>query len=328
MIEVLKQALEALEKERPYLGAMPTLTSKAITSLQQAIAKLESQEPVAIDGNTSDGYHTFNELYEFRKAYNIALFNEWSSSGKCSVHKSWRHHDGELCFGGGWFIVVAVLPNGQISNHYEAKDWGLFQIKETEKALFEFDGHTGQDVINRLSSYTHPPQRTEQEPVAHSVIAGVLFDFMGWLTSRKERIVLSSADNASPAVEAITEFARMRNLSLDDAKVQDWHTHPPQRTEQEPVSTLWQHGETGRFRVTTPDSITDCDARWFKVGDLYLHPPQRTWVGLTDEDIWDVFGGRIGTSNSDVNHIRLLADARKLEAKLKQKNGFAEEKNT
>jgi hypothetical protein len=134
----------------------------AITSLQQAIKKLESQEPVAIDGNTSDGYHTFNELYEFRKAYNIALFNEWSASGKCSVHKSWRHHDGELCFGGGWFIVVAVLPNGQISNHYEAKDWGLFQIKETEKALFEFDGHTGQDVINRLSSYTHPPQRTEQ----------------------------------------------------------------------------------------------------------------------------------------------------------------------
>jgi len=69
-----------------------------------------------------------------------------------------------------------------------------------------------------------------QEPVAHSVISGALFDFMGWLTSRKERIVLSSADNASPAVEAITEFARMRNLSLDDAKVQDWHTHPPQRT--------------------------------------------------------------------------------------------------
>tara|TARA_R110000868_G_scaffold284131_1_gene544610 strand:+ start:1522 stop:2073 length:552 start_codon:yes stop_codon:yes gene_type:complete len=68
-----------------------------------------------------------------------------------------------------------------------------------------------------------------QEPVAHSVVAGALFDFMGWLTSRRERIVLSSADNASPAVEAITEFAKMRGLSLDDAKVQDWNTAPPQR---------------------------------------------------------------------------------------------------
>ena len=119
------------------------------------------QEPVAIDGNTSDGYHTFNELYEFRKAYNAALFNEWAAGGKCSVHKSWRHHDGELCFGGGWFIVVAVLPNGQISNHYETKDWDLFNIPETECALFEFDGHTSTDVVTRLKAYTRPPQRTE-----------------------------------------------------------------------------------------------------------------------------------------------------------------------
>ncbi len=105
-----------------------------------------------ITGETSDGYHTFNELYEFRKAYNVALFNEWGRYDNLSyeVHKSWKHHDGELCFGGGWFIVVAVLPSGQISNHYEAKDWDLFKIPEKEKALFEFDGHTSEDVINRL----------------------------------------------------------------------------------------------------------------------------------------------------------------------------------
>jgi hypothetical protein len=120
------------------------------------------QEPVAIDGNTSDGYHTFNELYEFRKAYNAALFNEWAAGGKCSVHKSWRHHDGELCFGGGWFIVVAVLPDGQISNHYEAKDWDLFAVPETERALFEFDGHTGANVVERLKAYTAPPAAQRQ----------------------------------------------------------------------------------------------------------------------------------------------------------------------
>ena len=136
--------------------------SALVRAQQITIDKLEAQseqEPV-IDGNTSDGYHTFNELYEFRKAYNIALFNEWAANGKCSVHKSWRHNDGELCFGGGWFIVVAVLPQGQISNHYEAKDWDLFHIQETGKALFEFDGHTGANVIERLKSYTTPPQRT------------------------------------------------------------------------------------------------------------------------------------------------------------------------
>ena len=117
--------------------------------------------------DTSDGYHTFKELYAFRKAFNAALFNDWAKQQvrnsrwasednqpvnlpKHDVHKSWRHHDGELCFGGGWFIVVAVLPAGQISNHYKAEDWELFKIPFHEKAKYAFDGHTGEDVIKRL----------------------------------------------------------------------------------------------------------------------------------------------------------------------------------
>ena len=159
--EAIKLAIEWIEKqpeETPESKYDVDTRYVVLRELEAALAQPE-QEPV-IDGNTSDGYHTFNELYEFRKAYNIALFNEWAANGKCFVHKSWKHNDGELCFGGGWFIVVAVLPQGQISNHYEAKDWDLFQIQETEKALFEFDGHTGADVIERLKSYTTPPQRT------------------------------------------------------------------------------------------------------------------------------------------------------------------------
>ena len=79
-----------------------------------------------------------------------------------------------------------------------------------------------------------------------SVIAGALFDFMGWLTSRKERIVLSSADEASPAVDAIRDFAKMRGLSLDDAKVLDWNTTPPQRkplTDEEIWKFWWSRPE-------------------------------------------------------------------------------------
>lgn len=102
----------------------------------------------------SDGYHTFGELYEFRKVYNAILFNEWFAHNKYSVHKSIRHSDGELCFGGGWFIVVAQLPTGQISNHYEMKDWDLFKCPEETTALFEFDGHTPQDVLERLRQLT------------------------------------------------------------------------------------------------------------------------------------------------------------------------------
>ncbi len=103
-------------------------------------------------GDVSDGYHTFDELYKFRKVYNAVLFNGWAKQGKYDVHKSTKHFEGDECFGGGWFIVVAVLPSGQISNHYEMDDWDLFKIPEHDKALFEFDGHTGSDVLERLKA--------------------------------------------------------------------------------------------------------------------------------------------------------------------------------
>ena len=116
----------------------------------EKIAIQEKIDKLNYTGDISDGYHTFDELYEFRKVYNAVLFNEWAKQNKYQVHKSLRHNDGELCFGGGWFIVVAVLPTGQISNHYEAKDWELFKIPVVEKAKYEFDGHTSKDVIDRL----------------------------------------------------------------------------------------------------------------------------------------------------------------------------------
>ena len=94
----------------------------------------------------------------------------------------------------------------------------------------------------------------EQKPVSHSVIAGALFDFMGWLTSRKERLALSCVDDASPAVDAIKDFAKMRGLSLDDAQVQDWHIAPPAaQPEQEPVA--YYHPRSG-FYWAKPTKVT------------------------------------------------------------------------
>lgn len=98
------------------------------------------------EGKISDGFHSFDELYHYRMLYNAAFFN--SLEGKYEVHKSYRHADGELCFG-GWFIVMAYLPTGQISNHYRIEDWNLFNIPERWKAD-EWDGHTPVEAANRL----------------------------------------------------------------------------------------------------------------------------------------------------------------------------------
>lgn len=101
-------------------------------------------------GEISDGYHTFNELYEFRMLYNAALFNEWAKEKKYSVHKSKLHGDGSPCFDGSYFVVCAMLPTGLISNHYKLEYWDLFNITSLEKAFFDYDGHTSADVIERL----------------------------------------------------------------------------------------------------------------------------------------------------------------------------------
>lgn len=107
----------------------------------------------------SDGWHTFSELYRYRMLYNAALFNEWwtpSGVHHWDVHKSWRHSDGELCFGGDWFIVVARLPSGQVSNHYKWEHWDLFKIPERHQAA-EWDGHTPKQVGDRLEQFLLNP---------------------------------------------------------------------------------------------------------------------------------------------------------------------------
>lgn len=114
------------------------------------IALIDSAKREGITGDTSDGYHTFNELYDYRRVYNAKLFNEWALREKYDVHKSWKHSDGNDCFGGGWFVVVAELPTGQITNHYEAKYWDDFAIPEKPTAN-KYDGHTPQEVLDRIA---------------------------------------------------------------------------------------------------------------------------------------------------------------------------------
>ena len=97
-------------------------------------------------GEVSDGYHTFNSLYRQR----CVLFAALVKAYKDKAWKSRRHSDGELCFGGGWFIVGIETPEGQYTYHYEDKDWNLFECAEVETAP-EWDGHTDEDVERLLT---------------------------------------------------------------------------------------------------------------------------------------------------------------------------------
>lgn len=61
-----------------------------------------------------------------------------------------------------------------------------------------------------------------QEKLDH-VVSGALYDFMGWLTTRTEKLVLSSADDAAPAANAVKEFLAMRGVDQKcEPMVNEW----------------------------------------------------------------------------------------------------------
>lgn len=143
------------EGGEPYTEAEPGDVADWLRRTLTAVAAEARRDVITED--TIDGYHTFKELYDFRLLYNAHLFNEWYAQGKYNVHKSQRHYDGELCFGrDDYFVVVATLPTGQVSNHYPMSDWDLFRCEAVEKAKAEWDGHTSQDVANRLRDSLTP----------------------------------------------------------------------------------------------------------------------------------------------------------------------------
>lgn len=122
----------------------------ARTDLPALLDEIDRLRDERTSGETSDGYHTHNELYHYRMLYNAHAARGWVAQG-IPVVKSWRHADGDLCFGGGWFIVTATLPTGQVSNHYEAKHWDLFDVPWVPRPP-EWDGHTPEDAADRLEA--------------------------------------------------------------------------------------------------------------------------------------------------------------------------------
>lgn len=103
-------------------------------------------EPPEIDENTSDGYHTFKQLYHQR----AMLFSVLVAEHKELAWKTRCHEDGKPCFGGGWFLVTIETPDGAYGYHYEDKYWDLFDCEEIPKAK-RWDGYDETDVGRLMS---------------------------------------------------------------------------------------------------------------------------------------------------------------------------------
>lgn len=113
---------------------------------------VEAWNTRAVSGDTSDGYHTFDELYYHRTALFACLV---STQPRQMAFKSWKHLDGTMYE--GMFIAGIYTSGGWCTYHCEAKWWPLFDCHEQEFAP-EWDGHTPSDAIHRLMGDFLPRQ--------------------------------------------------------------------------------------------------------------------------------------------------------------------------
>lgn len=106
---------------------------------------IDSRQSVKSDiGETSDGYHTFNELYEHRTALFATLCNMRSDIS----WKSMKHDDGTMY--DGMFVAGIETPDGQYTYHCDMKYLYMFAYTpEVDKAP-PYDGHQPKDYPRLL----------------------------------------------------------------------------------------------------------------------------------------------------------------------------------
>ena len=122
------------------------------------IAEIDAR-PARVTGETSDGYHTFNELYAHRGALFLAVARLLQDKAEevyggteheLPVWRSKLHHDGTMF--PGWFILgIGKAPGEQITYHLPIGDWDRACFAVTLDHAPAFDGHTSDDVLARLA---------------------------------------------------------------------------------------------------------------------------------------------------------------------------------
>lgn len=105
---------------------------------------IKTEKAVEINGETSDGYHTFNELYHHRAVLFSVIVNMFPDK----AWKSKQHNDGTMY--DGMFIVGIDTPEGQATYHYDIDPyWNMFECRELARAP-KWDGHTPAQAIDRI----------------------------------------------------------------------------------------------------------------------------------------------------------------------------------
>lgn len=130
------------------LGLHPSRDVDGIVNVDESevLELAELIRPVPVTGATSDGYHTFDELYHHR----AVLFSVIVAMFRGLSWKSLHHHDGTMY--DGMFIVGIDTPAGPATYHYDVEPyWDMLPCEVLDRAP-EWDGHTPDDAIERIGT--------------------------------------------------------------------------------------------------------------------------------------------------------------------------------
>lgn len=97
-----------------------------------------------VSGSTSDGYHTFDELYAHRHHLFAVILNDHANL----AFKTHKTQDGRSL--DGWFIAGLYTPFGQITYHMPDEWWDRLPTLRVVEQNADYDGHTSNDVLERL----------------------------------------------------------------------------------------------------------------------------------------------------------------------------------
>lgn len=123
-----------------------------VGGLNELIQIMKQQQGID-SSKISDGFHTFDELYEHRCVLYIALCRILVNAlGELAgVWKSEKHSDGTIW--NGWFLLGIFSKAGyQITYHLPTSKWNDCSFAKVVDQAPPFDGHTPADVLSRLST--------------------------------------------------------------------------------------------------------------------------------------------------------------------------------
>lgn len=108
----------------------------------------------------SDGYHTFGELYDHRRALTAGLMRLATTiwGGGLPVWRSKEHHPEDGPMFEGSFIVGIKLPTGMVTYHYNLEDWDDFSEVPTLPHAEKWDGAGPDETVTRLLEYARSPR--------------------------------------------------------------------------------------------------------------------------------------------------------------------------